>query len=77
MDLYSQRVSLKGYMVILALNSNFKIFVSEGTRYRFDAIHPLISSKPKGIFTSSKKQYLINILKYINPSFKLIYFIIV
>ena len=40
MDLYSQRVSLKGYMVILALNSNFKIFVSEGTRYRFDAIHP-------------------------------------
>ena len=42
MDLYSQRVSLKGYMVILALNSNFKIFVSEGTRYRFDAIHPYI-----------------------------------
>ena len=42
MDLYSQRVSLKGYMVILAINSNFKIFVSEGTRYRFDAIHPAI-----------------------------------
>ena len=51
MDLYSQRVSLKGYMVILALNSNFKIFVSEGTRYRFDAIHPytvLIISKRCG-----------------------------